>query len=103
MRGGLSTHTVLNPPRVRCLAPRARTAPVPAVRIRLDDEPAIRPVEIANPLLDDGVHRRPRQPVDVAYLVHQALEPATRVNWAAVPGQLRFEGASAGASRVARE
>jgi hypothetical protein len=74
---------------------------VPPIRIGLQHEPAIRPVEIANLPFNDAVDVRQRQTTGVAELVHEPFELTPDVDWAAVPVQLRFEGASSGAPRVA--
>jgi hypothetical protein len=76
---------------------------MPAIRIRLDDESAVRPVEITHLPLNYGVHQRPRQTMLVAQLAHEPFKATSSVDWAAVRLQLRFERASTGASGVARE
>jgi hypothetical protein len=76
---------------------------VPSVRVRLYNEPAQRPVEIAHPPFNDGVHQRPRQTTLVAELVYEPFQSASSVHRAAIPRQLDFEGASTGAPGVARE
>jgi hypothetical protein len=56
---------------------------VPRIRICLDDEPGVGPVEVAHLSLDDAVLQRPRQTIPVTQLRHDRLENAARV---AAPG-----------------